>query len=156
MRFALRFIAELAFLAVLAGCLVLTGGCITGGGYSTRDKLLEVTREYNQGVRWRRFEQAAEHLPLAERRSFFDRHKALEEELDIADCELTRLDIDSKKEHATARVDYVWTLRRRGLVEKTTTDQVWEKKDGEWQLASEVRVSGAPLCLFDEPPRAAR
>jgi hypothetical protein len=132
--------------------LLFAAGCIAGMGYSTRDKVTEATREYNSGVRWGRYEQAAEHLPKDRRHRFFERHKALEDELEIADCEVVNLDIDTKKQEATARVDYVWSLKRVGLVEKTSTDQTWRKIDGEWRLSSEVRVKGSPLTLFDEPP----
>jgi hypothetical protein len=151
----MRFVAELALLTALALAAVLMSGCIAGAGYSTRDKLMEATHEYADGVRWGKLEQASLHVPPPKRRSFIERHQALEDELEIADCELVNLVIDPKKDRATARYDYVWTLKRRGLVEKTTTDQTWERGSrwDEWLLASEVRVKGAPLSLFEEPAK---
>jgi hypothetical protein len=134
-------------------------GCIAGMGYTTRDRVTAAAREYNEGVRWGRLEQAAAHLERARRAGFVDRHKALEDELEIADYELVSLELDKsdkKLPRATARVEYTWSLKRRGLVEKTSTDQRWEERDGEWLLAAEVRVKGAPLSLFDEPPRPPR
>jgi hypothetical protein len=149
----MRFVAELALLTALALAAVLMSGCIAGAGYSTRDKLMDATHEYADGVRWGKLEQASLHVPAPQRRSFIERHQALEDELEIADCELVNLVIDPKKDRATARYDYVWTLKRRGLVEKTTTDQTWERSSGDWLLASEVRVKGAPLSLFEEPAK---
>jgi hypothetical protein len=150
MRFIMRFVAELALLTALALAAVLISGCIAGAGYSTRDKLMEATHEYADGVRWGRLEQASQRVPTERRRGFIERHQALEEELQIAECELVSLVVDPKKDRATARFDYVWTLKRRGLVEKTTTEQTWERNSGDWLLASEVRVKGAPLSLFEE------
>ena len=64
---------------------------------------------------------------------------------------MTNLEVDKKKQTATARVEYTWSLKTRGIVEKTTTKQKWERRDSEWVVAGEERVKGAPLVLFDEP-----
>jgi hypothetical protein len=138
---------SLAFVALAAGCML--------DGYSAREKVATAAREYNDGVRWGRFEVAAEHVQPEKRRRFVERHKALEEELEIADYEMTGIELDGKKERATAHVEYTWTLKRVGLVEKTATEQVWELAGGRWIVASETRVRGKPLSLFDEPPRKA-
>src|SRR5438270_715498 len=47
----------------LAAAVVAFAGCIAGAGYSTRDKVTEAAREYNEGVRWGRYDQAARHVP---------------------------------------------------------------------------------------------
>jgi hypothetical protein len=133
-------------------------GCIAGAGYSARDRVTLVAREYTEGVRWGKLDQASAHLPVDKRRRFFDRLKAVEDELEIADYEVTSLDLDKhdkKMTRAIARVDYTWALKSRGLVEKTSTEQTWEERDGEWVLAKETRVRGAPLSIFDEPAVAA-
>jgi hypothetical protein len=138
-----------------AGLLTFLGGCIAGMGYTARDKVTEAAREYNDGVRWGKYEQAAKHVASDRRKSFVDRHKALDEELEIADYEMVSIDVDKsnrKQYKSTARVDYTWTLRSQGLVKKTTTQQFWEERDGEWVVAREERMKGAPLTLFDEPP----
>jgi len=142
-------------LAAAAFCAVFSlGGCMVGMGYSARDKVTEAAREYNDGVRWGKYDQAAKHVVADRRKQFVDRHKALDEELEIADYEVAVGEIDKsdrKKYKSTARVDYTWTLRSQGLVKKTTTQQFWEERDGEWVVAREERVKGAPLTLFDEP-----
>ena len=46
--------------------LVLCAGCLAGAGYSTRDRVVAPTREYNEGVRWGRIEDASR-LELGER-----------------------------------------------------------------------------------------
>jgi hypothetical protein len=138
--------------------LVLSGlltGCMAGMGYSTLDQVTNAAREYNNDVRWGRYEQASKHVPTDTRQRFVERHTSLEEELEIADFELVSIEVDKKKQTAAARVDYTWSLKTRGIVEKTTTKQKWERRDMDWVVASEERVKGAPLVLFDEPARAA-
>jgi len=137
----------------LALAILALPGCVAGAGYSTRDRVTNAAREYNDGVRWGRWEQAAQHVATDSRTHFLDRHKALEDDLEIADYELVAIDIDKsqKKYKATARVDYTWTLKRVGLVQKTSTMQRWEERSEGWVMASEERLKGAPLTLFDEP-----
>jgi hypothetical protein len=134
--------------------ILALSGCITGMGYSTLDQVTNAAREYNNDVRWGRFAEAARHLPSDERQRFVDRHSSLENDLEIADYELVSIEVDKKKQSAQARVDYTWALKTRGIVEKTTTRQKWERRDSDWILAAEERVKGAPLVLFDEPRRA--
>jgi hypothetical protein len=126
-------------------------GCITGAGYSSRDRLTDAARDYSSSVRWGKFDTAASHLPKEERVRFLDCLGRLEGELEIADYELVSVDVDAGRGRGTARVDYMWSLKRRGLVEKTSVEQVWTRTDGQWLLASETRVRGAPLPLFREP-----
>lgn len=133
--------------------LVLAAGCFAGMGYSTLDQVTNAAREYNNDVRWGRYDQAAKHVPSTERQRFVDRHSSLENELEIADYELTTVEVDKKKETAMARIEYTWSLKSRGIVEKTTTRQKWERRDGDWVVASEERLKGAPLVLFDEPKK---
>lgn len=133
--------------------LLFAAGCFTGAGYSSRDRLTEAAREYSSSIRWGKLDTAASHLPKEERKRFLDRFGRLEDELEIADYELVSIDVDAGRGRGTARVDYQWSLKRRGLVQKTSVEQVWTRKDGEWLLASETRVRGAPLALFSEAAR---
>jgi hypothetical protein len=135
--------------AGLAGFAAVSG-CIAGMGYSTVDQVTNAAREYNNDVRWGRYEQASTHVPRDKRARFVEKRTQLDDELEIADFELVNIVIDKQKETASARVDYTWMLKDRGIVEKTTTRQSWERHDGVWVVAAETRVKGAPLSLFDE------
>jgi hypothetical protein len=134
--------------------LLLSAGCVAGAGYSMRDRVTAAAREYNDGVRWQKWEQAAAHIAKDTRIKFLERHQAYEDELEIADYELVAIDLDKsdkKRDRATARVDYTWTLKRQGLLQKTSTLQRWEEKEGGWMMEREERLRGAALPLFDEP-----
>jgi hypothetical protein len=149
----MRRIAICSLVALGVALGVALAGCITGMGYSTVDQVTNAAREYNNDVRWGRYEQAATHVPRDKRARFVEKRSQLDDELEIADFELVNIVIDKQKETASARVDYTWMLKERGIVEKTTTKQNWERRDGVWVVAQEVRVKGTPLSLFDEPPR---
>jgi hypothetical protein len=156
MTLVVRFVTELAILAILSLIAILYSGCISGFGYSQQDRVTLAAREYNNGVRWGRLEQAAMHLQQKERKHFYDQHKDLEDDLEIADCEMVSLELDkSDKKHprAIARVEYTWSLKTVGLVEKTFTEQKWEELGGDWVMMSETRTKGEPLTLFAEPPK---
>jgi hypothetical protein len=135
---------------------LLLSGCIAGMGYSTVDQVTNAAREYNNDVHWGRYDQAAAHIPKDQRERFVERRTSLDEELEIAEFELVNIEVDKQKQTAAARVDYTWCLKARGIVEKTTTKQAWERRDGQWVMASETRVKGSPLALFDEPTRRDR
>src|SRR6185312_12758017 len=134
--------------------LVPLTACIAALGYSSMDQITTAAREYNEDVRWGRYDQAAKHVPSDTRQRFIDQHANLDDDLEIADFEMSSIELDKKKQTATARIDYTWSLKTQGIVEKTTTKQKWERKDSEWILASEERVKGAPLVLFEEPKRS--
>jgi hypothetical protein len=138
---------------VYASALLLLGltGCIAALGYSTMDQVTQAAREYNEDVRWGRFDKAAKHVPGDVRQRFIDKHSNLEDDLEIAEFEMTNIEVDKKKQTATARIDYTWSLKTRGIVEKTTTKQKWERRDSDWVVAGEERVKGTPLVFFDEP-----
>ena len=147
----MRYRPFLAFLASL-----LLPGCLAGMGYSTADQVLNAAREYNQDVRWGRYDQAADHIPKGDRERYVERRTALDDNLEIADFELVNIVIDKKKSTAVARVEYTWTLKDQGIVKKTTTKQSWEKQGQAWVVAKETRVKGSPLVLFDEPAKTAQ
>ena len=147
LRVALRAAAPLLWAAFAqAGCMM---------SYSLTERVTNAAREYNDDVRWARFEQAISHVPKDARDRFLERRTALSEELEIADAEVIGIDVDRKNDRASVRVQYSWTLRSRQLVERTVTRQEWEMEGQKWVVRKEVRVAGRPLVIFDEHPRPA-
>jgi hypothetical protein len=130
---------------------VAAAGC--AGTFSKSDELTIMVREYNDGVRWGRLDQSVIHVPPEERKRFMARHAGLEDQLQILDLDMTRVDIDRSKESAEVLLDVSWMLKDRGVVEKTVVAQSWAHRDGQWILTREVRLRGATLTLFDELPK---
>jgi len=117
---------------------------------------MNVMREFNEDVRWGRLDEASHKVPSDTRQRFYERRKGLEEELEMADSDVIAVELDKsdkKVNRATVKVDWAWTLKRVGIVEKTTTKQSWEERKEGWVMVREERLRGAPLAIFDEAPR---
>ena len=136
---------------LLAVCALLAAGCFELP--TKKEALATAVRDYNEGVRWGKLDQAAKFLPIESRRRFVDRRAQLGEELEIADYEVERVDLGPNRETAEVRVQVTWVAKARGIVEKTMVAEKWERKQGDWYLTRELRVSGTPLTLFEEPPK---
>ncbi len=139
---------RLVALALLAPLTGMTG-CFAEG-YSMKDRVTEAARLYNEGVRWYKLDQAVPYVPKGQQHAFVERMAALEDELEFADSEMVQLEVDKKHDQATARMTYTWMLKRRGLLEKTSTEQTWVERDGKWVVKSEVRLRGSPLAIWKE------
>lgn len=133
----------LLILGLLAGCAVLNN--------SNRDEMLRVVREYNDGIRWGRYDQVTPRLAQDQRRRFLDRLGGAEE-LEILDYDISSIDILPNNK-AQVRVQVTWSLRTQGIARRTEVLESWEQRGiSQWQVVKQVRVRGAPLFLFDEPP----
>lgn len=140
MRLAVAVLAVFSFAACMSAL-------------TPHDELSMILHEYNEGVRWNRLEQSVIHVPPSERRRFVDRHAGLEDELEILDVEILRMDVDRGKKTADAQVNVSWSLKSRGIVEHTVVDQAWRQREGQWLMEKETRLKGARLSLFDEAER---
>jgi hypothetical protein len=144
-------------LVVCAVAALSLSGCLFAASYSSKERFMTVAREFNDDVRWGRLDEASRKVPAESRQRFYERRKSLEEELEIADHDLIAIEIDKsdkKVTRATVKVDWAWTLKRAGIVEKTTTKQSWEERSGGWVMVREERLRGAPLAIFDEAPKS--
>jgi hypothetical protein len=135
--------AALALGAALAGC---------GGSSSRSADLVRDVRAYGNGLRWRDFPSAATHVAPARRSDFLEQRETLDEDLRIADWEMTRLEYDPTRYRAQVHVEYTWLLDSRGIVHTTVTRQWWSRHGDRWLLDREVRVRGEPMPGLAEPP----
>ena len=102
-------------------------------------------RGYNNGIRWRDFSAAALRVAPPERTEFLDRRDKLDEDLRIADWEMTRLEYDDSRHRAVVQVEYTWLLDSRGIVHKTVARQFWARHGDKWLLDREERLRGDPM-----------
>jgi hypothetical protein len=133
--------------ALLLLAFLLAGGCYAPMG--PREELVWAVREYSDGIRWNKIDQSARHLPVEKRQPFAERYGAVEDELEVVDYEVQRVEYDRKTDSAEVRVDISWSLKRRGVIERTVLQQHWEQKGHLWMLARQSVVRGTPLPLLD-------
>jgi hypothetical protein len=127
---------------VLAALLVLTA---CAGKQKQTENLIKTSTGFQEGLRWGRFEEAASHVPPAEREAFLDEHDELAEELRIDDYEVIRIHFKDSHEEARVQVKYTWHMDGEGIVKETVTDQTWLLHGTAWLLEDEVLKRGEPM-----------
>ena len=125
-----------ATLAALAAC---------ASPQKRTESLLETSTRFQEGLRWGRFEDAAAHVPPAERESFLDEHDKLGDDLRIDDYEVIRVHFKDGHEEAQVQVKYSWHLDGEGVVKETVTDQLWKLHGSAWWLEEEAKKRGEDM-----------
>jgi len=139
---------------LLALLPLVFAGCVTEG-YSLKDRFKEAQQKYNNGVHWNMLEDAVPYLPKDDQHAFVERMSALEDELEFSETDCVQFDVDKKHDKVKARMVYTWSLKRRGILEKTITEQTWKDVDGKLVMVREVRRRGSPLPLWKEKAEVA-
>jgi hypothetical protein len=128
------------------------GGC--GGGQKTTDDLLFDVRGYQEGLRWRKYEDSAARLAPSAREDFLDKRDELDDELRVDDYEIMRVKMTDEGKKATVQVKITWHMDRVGVVKDTVVEQGWERHKVGWILVGEKRKRGAEMPGVEEPPQA--
>jgi hypothetical protein len=137
------------------GCAWLAAGATAGGCVTPtqdrQDTLVRVAREYNDGLRWRRTEQVAPHLPADEVAVFLKRLDDLGDDFEMADYEVKAITFTDAGEGADVTVDFTWYNQARALVRHTVVAQRWALRGGRWLCIKQVRTRGDRFPLVPEP-----
>lgn len=135
---------------LLLGALALAFSCATPG-QNRREALVKTAREYNDGLRWRRYQDVTPHLAADEAQAFLARSAALGDDLQMADQEVSSIRFDDDGLRAAVTVQFTWYNQRRALVRTTIVAEDWRYNDGRWICAAQRRVSGDRFPLVPEP-----
>lgn len=135
----------------LLTCLLLLAapGCISSGN-SPSESLLYAVRDFNTELRWGRYDQIAPYLRPEVRDRYLEQLQSLGEDVEVVDQELTQIALTGP-EQATARVQWSWTSKKRGLLERTSLKQHWGLARGRWVLLRQERMAGPPLKPLEDP-----
>ena len=139
MRFALGF-------CVIAAC--------ASSSQKKDQELMTDVREFQEGLRWRNYDQAADHVHASARVRFLDAHDDLDGDLRIDDYEVMRVTLTAEFE-ATVRVKYTWHLDSVGRVHESTYDQDWQRQGKVWRVVATRQRSGEALPASAMPDDAA-
>ena len=136
----------------LVGQLALLG---TAGCFSVaqrrEDTLIKQARTFNDDWRWARWDAMATMMPREDAAAFRKRVETLEEQLVLADFEVTSIDFGPGGDSATVVANFEWYLKRDPTVRKTTVTERWEFKEGQWLVVSLRRARGERFGLVTEP-----
>lgn len=131
-----RSLRIVLMLATMAGC---------ASPQKKTEDFLDDVRLYQEGLRWRRYDDAAARRLPAEREDFLDEREELDEDLRIDDYEIERVKFGQKRSMAVIQVKFVWHLDSVGSVHETVVEQAWEMRGKSWLLIAEARKRGKPM-----------
>jgi hypothetical protein len=132
---------RLAMILVLAAC---------GAAPQSGDTLVDSIRAYNDGVRWGRFEVAANHIPAKQRSQFVDDNDDRAKDVKITQYDV--VDVAQKTERAAkVHIKMEWYSDREGTVHETHAVQTWERRGKEWMMVDETRLKGTEMPGLPEP-----
>lgn len=137
-------------LAVLAGLLSVALAACLAPAQRRHEDLSRIVREYNDGLRWRRFEQVVPHLRPAAAEQLMARSAAAAPDLEIADQEVTMVRIADGATRADVTASFTWYTQRSGVVRKTLLAQDWRFENGRWTCVAQRRLAGEPLPLLHD------
>ena len=138
--------------AVIATFVALTlAAC--GGARQSSDTLQESILSYNDGVRWQRFESAANALPPKERGTFVDEMDSRAKDLKISEYDIVRVEKTGTKA-AKVQIKVAWYKDSEGTLRETHALQTWERHGKAWWMVEETRLRGAEMPGLMERPEA--
>ena len=136
--------------------LALGAGCITPA-QNRKDALVRIVPEYNDGLRWKRYERVTAHLAEAEALRFLKASAVLGEDFEMADEEVVVIEpVGDDGLRAAVTVNFSWYNQRRALLRKAVVLEDWRFRDGRWLCDGQRRVRGDGFPLFSEgdpPPK---
>jgi hypothetical protein len=114
------------------------------------DSLGDTVRDFNEGVRWQRFDVAAKNIPVKERSKFVDENDERSKDLKITQYDLVNIDQKTEKE-AKVHIKVEWYSDREGTLHETHAVQTWERRGHDWMMVDEERLKGAEMPGLNEP-----
>jgi hypothetical protein len=115
-------------------------GCQSVRPKSPTEKLRDATQTFYDGLRWKRYGQAAIWLPPAEREPFLKRRSAEAEDLFVLDYDVRRIEIAPDGQRAAVDVVYRWHKLPSTTIETTVIRQHWTYLGEDWQVDKQEQL----------------
>ena len=113
------------------------------------DDLAESIRQFNDGVRWGRYEVAASSIPPLQRAQFVDDMDERGDDLKITDYDIVKVDPHGSRE-ARVQIKIGWYKTSEGTVHETHAQQTWERQGKTWLMVEEKRLRGTEMPGLSE------
>jgi hypothetical protein len=139
----------------LAILLTVTGmiACFTPTQRREED-LLRDARMWNDEFRWGRWDVLGQSMPAEENELFQKRRRLVDDDLVMADYEVTAVKFLQSSQAATVDVRLEWYKKSEPSVRHATLQQRWEYRGGRWMMIKQRRVRGDRFPLVPEPAEA--
>lgn len=135
---------------VLAVCTLCISGCIFQN-LSTSRELTDQVYAFNDEIRWARIDLATERVAPDYRAEFVLAHRMWGHDIQIADADMTHVQIADDSETATSLVTFAWYDERTMRLHNTVVQQRWTKTNDAFLLEAEVVVGGDETLLAPPP-----
>jgi hypothetical protein len=133
----------ICLLATAAGCMATT--------QRREDTLLRQARMFNDDWRWGRWDAMVTAMSHADADAFRRRVQSVEDQLVLADFEVTSITFASGSDAATVVAKFEWYYKNDPRVRVTTVSQRWEHGGGDWRVVELRRTRGERFGLVTEP-----
>lgn len=134
----------------LALVVIVSAGCGSGLGGSAMENLTDSVRVYNDGVRWGRFETAANFLPPKQRTKWVDDEDARSKDLRITEYDVVSVEPKGELE-AKVHIKVGWYKLDSATVHETHEMQTWERHGKNWLIVDDTRSRGDEMPGLAEP-----
>jgi len=135
---------------VLAVLTISLGGCIFQNLSASR-AITDQVYAFNDEIRWARIDLATERVEPDYRAEFVLAHRLWGHDIQIADADMTHVQIAEDNESATSLVTFAWYDERTMRLHNTVVQQRWAKSGDSFLLEAEEIVGGDDT-LFAPPP----
>jgi hypothetical protein len=137
-------------LAAVAVTLTQVLGCFTPTQRREED-LTRDARMWNDEFRWARWDSIGQSMTAEENALFQERRRLVDEDLVMADYEVTAIKFLPGSQAATVDVRLEWYTKTELTVRRATLQQRWEHRGGRWMMIKQRRVRGDRFPLVPEP-----
>jgi hypothetical protein len=120
-------------------------------GQRREDTLMREAHEFNDDIRWGRYEQLHLSLPPDEAALMMSRAAAMGDDLVVGDYDVTSIKFAPGSEAATATVKFDWYSKRDSILHSSIIEQRWQYLDGKWTVTKQRRLRGDRFPLITEP-----
>ena len=124
-------------------------GCPGGMTGTLSEQLQRSTLMYFDGIRWKKFSQAAVVIPPEDRLDFIQSREGSQDTFFVTSCEVKSVNLDKDKEEAIVEVVYQWYKLPSMTIRTTRLEQTWEFTD-QWYLTNQKEVKD-PNKVMEEP-----
>jgi hypothetical protein len=134
--------------------LALLGLALTGcfsASQRREEDLIRDARQFNDDLRWARWDQVGSTMPAEDKRLFMERVDLVGNDLVMCDYEVKSIHFDHDSSAATVTVTIEWYGKRDPTLRNATLEQRWESLHGHWMLAKQRRSHGDRFPLVTEP-----
>ncbi len=115
------------------------------------DELVTNARLWNDDFRWGRWAIVGQSMLAEENRLLQERCNLVDNDLVIADYEVTSVRFLEHSQAATVDVGIEWYRKNDPTVRHASLQQRWEQRGGRWLMIKQRRVRGDRFPLVPEP-----